>query len=96
MYLNEILQIDNFSNFSKQELLEIISILQNDLKYYNIKKEKQLNSLNTIINSLKHQIYELETKLKRQTEISSNYKKKLINKLSILERIKGKIDLSKS
>lgn len=91
--INELLQNDNFKDLSKNELLEIVYILRNDLKYYKYRKDAGQEQLSILINTLKSQIETLKIETTRLNKVNCNYRNKLVNPLSLMERIKGQIDL---
>jgi len=91
--INEILHNDNFNNFSKTELLEVIHILRNDLKYYKYRKDAGNEQLVTLINSLKAQIDFEKKETARLKQVNLNYHNKIVRPLTFWERIKGHLDL---
>jgi len=91
---DDILNINDFSQFSKNELVEIIVSLSDELKYQRYIKNNKLTDLNTSINLLKEENKNL--KLKLDVAINSNkiYTKHLFKPLSFKERLFGKINVN--
>lgn len=90
---NEILHLDNFDDLSRLELLEIIKILCNDLKYLKYRKDSGQEQLNTLVGSLRAQIEFDKKESTRLKQVNTNFRNKIIQPLTIMERIKGRIDL---
>jgi len=93
MYIEDILKINNFNNLSRDELMQICRILQNETKllkninnqkihkhFYELNKTKQeLNNLTLKYNKLNEQYKRLYKKL----NVPLNYKERLSGKLNI-------------
>ena len=91
--INDILHRDNFNDLNKNELLEVILTLRNDLKYYKYRKDTGHDQLATIITTLKGQIAAEKAETARLKQVNSNYRDRIMGQLTIWERIKGRIDL---
>lgn len=91
-YVDDILRYNNFDKLSKNELLEIIMTLSNELKYHKYKKDKIYDELNTKINILNSQIQSEKKEIDRLTTVNNNYRNKIVRGLTFWERIKGRID----
>ena len=92
---DDILRTDDFGTVPHSELLDIILVLRTDLKYHKYKKDYQLEQLQSTINVLQGQKTEKEKEVERLKAAIGNFHKKIGGRLSIMERIKGRIDLSK-
>ncbi len=91
---DDILRIDNFEQFNKQELLEIINILQNETKFHKYRKDESLDTLQSTINVLNTQINELNNHLGKVKQANMAFKTLFVRDLTIKERLTGKINLS--
>lgn len=96
MYIDDILRIDNFNNFSRDELFEIINLLKHDLKYYKFHKDQNIQRLENCISTLNNKIVELDIMLNRQKDINNNFRKIIVRKLTFVERLTGKINLNEN
>jgi hypothetical protein len=93
--LDDILRMDNFDNLSKYEMIEVIHALKDNLKYYKYQRDHHQDTLNNTINGLKNEIQLLNSKVDTVNKQNSNILKKVFKPLTIMERIKGKIDINK-
>ena len=91
--IDYILRMENFNNLSQKDLLEIIEVLRNDLKYFKYKRDQNYNEAQSTINILKNQILLEKQEIEKLKQINSNYRNKIIHKLSLKERILGRLDL---
>jgi len=91
--IDDILRKDKFNDLSNNQLLEIINILRNDLKYYKYRKDTNQDQNNTHIQSLKAQLQAEKREVERLKQVNVNYRNKITGNLTIWERIKGRIDL---
>lgn len=93
--INDILLMDNFDNISKSDMIEIIHALKYDLKYYKFQRDTYQDTLTNNINGLKLDIQQLNTQIETLNKYNSNLNKKIFKPLTLMERIKGKIDINK-
>lgn len=93
--INDILHNDNFNDLSKNDLLEIIIILRNDLKYYKYRSDSGHEQLNIMIKTLTTQIASERNDTILLKQVNKNYYGKLVGRLTLWERINGRIDLRK-
>jgi len=91
--IDEILRKDNFNDLSKNDLLDIILILRNDLKYYKYRKDANHEQVAATISSLKSQLEQKTVEVVKIKQSNDNIRNKVMRPLTILERIKGRIDL---
>ena len=89
----EILQLENFKDFNRESLIEMINLLKNDLKYVVLLQDKDRKKLIETINLLNNDITNEKNKYNKLSEANILLRNKIIKKLSIWERIKGKIEL---
>lgn len=92
--IEEILRNDDYNNFNKADLLDIILILRNDLKYHKYRKDNAYEQMNSTIATLKNQIQQEKIENARLSQINKNFHNTFARRLTIMERIKGQIDLS--
>ena len=78
---------------SKNDLLDIILILRNDLKYYKYRKDANHEQVAATISSLKSQLEQKTVEVVKIKQSNDNIRNKVMRPLTILERIKGRIDL---
>lgn len=90
---DEILRRDNFNDLSKNDLLDIILILRNDLKYYKYRKDSNHEQISNVISTLKAQLEQERMELIRVKGANTNFHNKIMRPLTVWERIKGRIDL---
>ena len=93
--INDILLMDNFDNISKKDMIEIIHALKYDLKYYKFQRDTYQDTLTNTINGLKIEIQNLNTQIETLNKYNGNLSKKIFKPLTLMERIKGKIDINK-
>lgn len=91
--IDDILRKDNFNDLSNNQLLEVILILRNDLKYYKYRRDNSQEQNTTHINVLKSQIEHEKKEVERLKQVNNNYRNKIVRPLTLWERIKGRIDL---
>jgi hypothetical protein len=89
----ELLRMENFKDLSKNDLLDIIEILRNDLKYYKYRKDANHEQVAGTIRSLKSQLEHQKLELSKVKESNNNIRNKVLRPLTFWERIKGRIDL---
>ena len=90
---DEILRRDNFDDLSKNDLLDIILILRNELKYYKYRRDANTDQVAGAIRTLKAQLETEKAETARLKQVNQNYRNKIVRPLTIWERIKGQIDL---
>lgn len=91
--IDEILRKDNFNDLSKNDMLEIILILRNDLKYYKYRKDANHEQVAGTIRTLKSQLEQKTVEADRLKQSNDNIRNKVLRPLTFWERIKGRIDL---
>lgn len=90
---DDILRMENFGDLSKTQLLEIIAILRNDLKYHKYRKDHNLEQSYAVISSLNSQLDAGKKEFERIKQSNVNFYSKINRPLTLWERIKGRIDL---
>ena len=93
--IDNILLLDNYTHLSQSQLINIIMVLKDELKYYKFKKDKNIDLLNDRIRELDLMIYQQQQINKTLKEKNVLINKKLFKPLSFKERISGKIDLDR-
>lgn len=93
--IDDIMRMDNFDSLSKYDMIDTIFALKNELKHYKYQRDSHQDNLNNNINALKLEIQNLNAKIDTINTYNSNYKKKIFKPLTLMERIKGKIDVNK-
>jgi len=94
MYVDDLLHLEDFTNFTKNELLEFILMLRTDLKHHKYIKENNQNLIQSNISNLVQQIDQLTKELDKLKEANQNFRTLFIRDLTIKERITGKINLN--
>lgn len=92
---DELFLLDNFDNLSKTEMIEIIKYLRNELKYYKLHRDNSHDVLSNANKLLSIEVQELKNKIETINGYNKNLSKQLIKPLTLIERIKGKIDINK-
>jgi len=91
--IDEILRKDNFNDLSKNDMLEIILVLRNDLKYYKYRKDANHEQVAGTIRTLKSQLEQKTAEVDRIKQSNDSIRNKVMRPLTFWERIKGRIDL---
>jgi len=90
---DDILRTENFNDLSKSQLLDIISVLRNDLKYHKYRRDVAQEQSQTLITSLNAQLVAEKKDFERIKQSNVNFYNKISRQLTLWERIKGRIDL---
>lgn len=89
--LNMILNIDDFNNLSKSEMLDVINILKSSYLSQYINNNRNIEMLEKQIKLITNKLTDKENEIQEMHKYNKIYKNKLKHKLSIKERILGKI-----
>lgn len=89
--IDVILHMDKFDDLSKNNMLDIIHILKNELKYLKYRNEGYFTTYIDKIKLLENKEYILRQELERLKEVNNNYRSYFSKKLSLRERITGRI-----
>lgn len=92
---DELFLLDNFDNLSKNEMIEIIKYLRNDLKYYKLQRDNTHDNLSNANKLLAIEVQQLKNQIETINGYNKNLSKQLMKPLTLIERIKGKIDINK-
>lgn len=96
--IHDLLLIDNFENLTHAELCELIRIYKDYIKSNVNPRDNNstIRELGNTVNKLNVEINKLKLELDKANKLKQNYKNlynTLTRKLTLLERIKGKINL---
>lgn len=90
--LDEILRIDNFEHLSQTQMLEIITILRNELKYQLYKKDYNAGTIQNQINTIQTELFQSKELNGKYKDVIKRFNKMYGRKLTFKERLFGKIN----
>lgn len=92
MYLDDILSMENLSNLSQTQLIQIVNILQNEVKKLNSSKDWDRQKLVDTIQVLNDKNKSLEIINDKYKKSVLNYHNILKRNLTVKERVLGKFN----
>jgi hypothetical protein len=89
--LDDIQRLDKFNDLSQRELIELIEILRNELKFQMYKRDNSQFSVQNNINVLENKLNECVSLNEKYKKSIQHYFKMYDRKLTFKERLFGKI-----
>lgn len=90
MNKEQILNMSNFTDFTSNQVVEMLRVLQLEIKTLRHNRDYEIENLRHTITSLDSKLKIQETEIKKFRELTQRYLQLLEKPLTIKERLKGK------